>query len=466
MSELDSTLVAEKEISLNYSREDLAVLLNEAERLVLGQTWAHTGGESSDSDYETHASRDWLVSSEPNIPLRRLSPSRKSRRDWRNSLPECLEFYNNTDGRDSRLSQVSLPLSDLWELDTALSEKFQDGANEHEAAALPASLANFGEDYHKFLYSDITDSDTSDLEGENSRERHFNTNYQILQSKSSLRDLLIQLNTNKELWKSYNDLEEIDEVCQKNVSILRDQRKQTDLKHQLRSFDRLICKWEDVGADIRQGLKQHSELRNISEKLAVMTGDIATLNSIISDDHEDQVEEDDDELADIMHQLFEQAKSHLLEISDSLFQLNISLTSLRTVLYPQFPLHKLDVAEVESELGQLYRAWQSAHLKVTQAEKRYEESEVSRHREEFSDLVSQRLTRLARTQQYIDHNNHPDHSEPPSTFRRILRFGLVSSVMLASFLSVTYLWSYNKCQNNYYNQIWPVLSFSAGPRPF
>ena len=119
--------------------------------------------------------------------------------------------------------------------------------------------------------------------------------------------------------------EEIDEVCQKNVAILRDQRKQTDLKHQLRSFDRefhaerkehciilnvktflgLICKWEDVGADIRQGLKQHSELRNISEKLAVMTGDIATLNNIISDDHEEQLEEEDDEVADIMHQLFE-----------------------------------------------------------------------------------------------------------------------------------------------------------------
>ena len=67
----------------------------------------------------------------------------------------------------------------------------------------------------------------------------------------------------------------------------------------------LICKWEDVGADIRQGLKQHSELRNISEKLAVMTGDIATLNNIISDDHEEQLEEEDDEVADIMHQLFE-----------------------------------------------------------------------------------------------------------------------------------------------------------------
>ena len=119
--------------------------------------------------------------------------------------------------------------------------------------------------------------------------------------------------------------EEIDEVCQKNVSILRDQRKQTDLKHQLRSFDRefhaerkehcfilnvktflgLICKWEDVGADIRQGLKQHSELRNISEKIVIITGDLATLDSIISDDHDDQLEDDDDEVVDIMHQLFE-----------------------------------------------------------------------------------------------------------------------------------------------------------------
>ena len=212
MSELDCTLVAERELSLRYSREDLAILLSQAERLVLGKTSGPGVSQStestdseSDSDYETRASRDWLVSSEPNIPLRRLSPHRKSRRDWRNSLPECLEFYNHRDGRESPASQVSLPLSELWELDTALSETAQDG-NENEAAALPASLANFGEDYHKFLYSDVTDSETSDLEGENTRERHFNTNYQILQSKSSLRDLLIQLNTNSELWKSYNDL--------------------------------------------------------------------------------------------------------------------------------------------------------------------------------------------------------------------------------------------------------------------
>ena len=67
----------------------------------------------------------------------------------------------------------------------------------------------------------------------------------------------------------------------------------------------LICKWEDVGADIRRGLKQHSELTNISEKIILITGDIATLDSIISDDHDDQPGEDDDEVVDIMHQLFE-----------------------------------------------------------------------------------------------------------------------------------------------------------------
>ena len=70
-------------------------------------------------------------------------------------------------------------------------------------------------------------------------------------------------------------------------------------------FSGLICKWEDVGADIRQGLKQHSELRKISEKIVIITGDLATLDSIISDDHDDQLEDDDDEVVDIMHQLFE-----------------------------------------------------------------------------------------------------------------------------------------------------------------
>merc|ERR1712223_1528121 len=93
----------------------------------------------------------------------------------------------------------------------------------------------------------------------------------------------------------------------------------------------MISKWEDVSSEIRKGLQQHSELRNISEKIVTITEDLTTLDSIIDDDYDDELEEEDDEVADIKHQLFEQAKSHLLEISDSLLQLNISLTSLRAV---------------------------------------------------------------------------------------------------------------------------------------
>ena len=67
----------------------------------------------------------------------------------------------------------------------------------------------------------------------------------------------------------------------------------------------LIGKWEDVSSDIRQGLQHHAELGNISETIGTITEDLATLDSIINDDYDDELEEDDDEVADIKHQLFE-----------------------------------------------------------------------------------------------------------------------------------------------------------------
>ena len=67
----------------------------------------------------------------------------------------------------------------------------------------------------------------------------------------------------------------------------------------------MISKWEDVSSEIRKGLQQHSELRNISEKIVTITEDLTTLDSIIDDDYDDELEEEDDEVADIKHQLFE-----------------------------------------------------------------------------------------------------------------------------------------------------------------
>ena len=217
-------------IALNYSKEDVAALVDEAEKLVMSrktsgklrssssqQSYHHHYDCSSDSDYETKVSRDWMVQSEPNINLRRGgSPSsstaqsaatrrRKSgtasRRDWRHSLPECLEYFNNCDGNDEdsddgRNSEASLPLSDLWEHDQFVSEIHQD-PEVNPKATLPENLENFGDDYSAYLYSDTdTASELFTDEDDDRVSRQTNINYKILQSKSCLQTFFIHLNSN------------------------------------------------------------------------------------------------------------------------------------------------------------------------------------------------------------------------------------------------------------------------------
>merc|ERR1719412_787464 len=85
--------------ALNYSREDIQALATQAELMVLGRIENRREMEvavDGDSDYSSNHPLSPLVSSEPNLQ-RRTSPKRRvlnsRRRDWRNSLPECLEFY-------------------------------------------------------------------------------------------------------------------------------------------------------------------------------------------------------------------------------------------------------------------------------------------------------------------------------------------------------------------------------------
>ena len=168
----------------------------------------------------------------------------------------------------------------------------------------------------------------------------------------------------------------------------------------------------------------------------------------------------------------QQAKSHLLEISDSLLQLNLNLAAVRTAEFSQFPLHRPQVGEVESELGRVLASWQETHGKMSQAERRQQERKVCRQQQQFSHLVSHRLSRLVGAEQFVNTNQQCEGcdtssvNKSTSSLSRILRLGLVSGVVVVSVLSLSVLWSYNKCQNSYYHQIWPVLSFSGGPRPY
>merc|ERR1719400_1235012 len=184
--------------ALNYSREDIQALATKAELMVLGRMENRREIDMNeevdeDSDYSSNHPLSPLVSSEPNLQ-RRTSPKRRvlnsRRRDWRNSLPECLEFYHNrasdqrrlqhsvsTGGEraasssphkhqhqpssDSQISdsedgsvaaqeRLSAPeLSELWEEEQCQSEDLA-WSDEGGDQDLPG-LLSFGEDYGRFL---------------------------------------------------------------------------------------------------------------------------------------------------------------------------------------------------------------------------------------------------------------------------------------------------------------------------
>jgi len=177
-------------VTLNYSREDIQVLAQQAELMVLGKIEANLDdGEENekekldeeDSDYSSHLLlSSSLVSSEPNLQLR-SSPHRRTlhRRQthWRNSLPSCLEFYREiTPGSVSRLPQASVSknsvftdtdtdpevkdrvsapeLSELWESEQCVSEGGTwDGDRRHDLDTSGGllTLLTWGEDYTTFL---------------------------------------------------------------------------------------------------------------------------------------------------------------------------------------------------------------------------------------------------------------------------------------------------------------------------
>ena len=189
--------------ALNYSREDIQALATKAELMVLGRMENRREIDMNeevdeDSDYSSNHPLSPLVSSEPNLQ-RRTSPKRRvlnsRRRDWRNSLPECLEFYHHgshhqhqhnqsndqrnlkhsvstgggraasssplknnpafeisdsEDGSVAAQERLSAPeLSELWEEEQCQSEDlaWSDEAGEQD---LPG-LLSFGEDYGRFL---------------------------------------------------------------------------------------------------------------------------------------------------------------------------------------------------------------------------------------------------------------------------------------------------------------------------
>ena len=162
-------------------------------------------------------------------------------------------------------------------------------------------------------------------------------------------------------------------------------------------------------------------------------------------------------------------------MSDSLFQLNLGLHSLRSTL----PAQSSEVTEVEAELGRVYAKWQEVHTGLARAEVSLQRSEAilgrsalrseaRRHRGEFGSQLTTRLSALTSD----DTSDAGDHQMPASSvsdgwWRSVMKVGLVSGLVLASVVSGGLLWSEARCQHSYYSSVWPMLSYSAiGPRPY
>ena len=127
-----------------------------------------------------------------------------------------------------------------------------------------------------------------------------------------------------------------------------------------------------------------------------------------------------------------------------------------------------EAAEMEAELGRVYREWQQVHSSLAKAEVRHQRSEMQRQRGEFSCQLSSRLSQLASEEQVEDSE---DHQMSPSVsggwWRSVMKAGLVTSLLLASVVSGGLLWSQARCQHSYFSSVWPLLSYSViGPRPY
>ena len=182
--------------------------------------------------------------------------------------------------------------------------------------ALPASLEHFGEDYSKYLYSDTeTESELEFSDEQNDEDDEGGAaNYKILQSKSALKTILTQINTKDDLEfeELQTKLEDLQEVCQKNKSILSDQTQLLEHKIKSKALKRLICKWEEVEKQIVDKLQYLVDMQNICKNISIVTEDLETVDNIIhEEDEEDKGKDyyvdcqDDCEVVEMRHQLFE-----------------------------------------------------------------------------------------------------------------------------------------------------------------
>ena len=158
-------------------------------------------------------------------------------------------------------------------------------------------------------------------------------------------------------------------------------------------------------------------------------------------------------------------KSGLLELSDLLFDCNLAV-------------RVAGAAGAAARLTQLYTDWRELHQLVTRTET---EACLARIQSTAHISTPQPLGKIAKLLilALTDHKfdilcDIIAVGDSKTTAAgggvgwggRLARLGLVSGLLLATSLTLSFYWGAGECNTRYYNQIWPVLSFTPGPRPF
>jgi len=415
------------EISLHYSKEDVHALAVKAEQLVLKSTrfesWQPVNTDtSSDSDYESKLSRECFISSEPNIFQRRSSPCRarlnSRRKDWRNSLPECLEYFSPTLpslspplSHSKLASQATTPLSDLWEQEQYLSES---QGSESQDQSYARSILNFGEDYAAVLAESFnTESSGSDAclsQPRQRREGRRDTKVSEFEKSKTAAQYIyrkIQSQRKERLFGSCKELEDHLKVCRKNLNLLkerksfekifRDEFSQNYLKN-------LIKKWNQLTEKLQEMLQQCLEFKALTESIEDVKDELMNLGDVDTN-KEDNTGSGLDKC--------KRSLSRLVQLKEELFHLNLSVHDLicQVSLAGQQRSNVSLLYQSKEEVIGLYRLWEDAHKKVTEAERMYLKlSYVEAAHKCFSDVLANEeamnkpVDRVIRTEDLLLHD--------------------------------------------------------------
>jgi len=408
-------------LSLRYSKEEISDLASHAELMVLRKTGFERKGvktmgynescqankDTDDSDYGSRLEYDSFISSDPNIALRNISPTRKlfnsKQKDWRHSLPTSLEFFSpdlgiETDTKNTNLGDISKESNitfdeftdrenykmitpdklksleenldmhpyDSWDEESLFSESIlssdSDSPEENKSNINKIQLRD---EQRVCNGLSSTDDDVGNSKQENKRERKKSKINQTQQSHTKLgtrhQDAIFTESRNalyskneyiKNLGIGFLKAEEEDsgkKECQENIRKLVNSLTGTNL----RSIESLCWQWERWSEQWTELSDQSAAYHALNQAITNMKQELLVLSSTQSQQEPTNYQKQVD--------IWQNVESTLQKLKQRLFPLNLSVHELQVSVSSSKIKNSTRVSLVsqcKQEVTQLYKIWE------------------------------------------------------------------------------------------------------------